>query len=168
MKLLLPMRRFIARHQPPSRPRHWFLAGCGGLLGIGVVGALTVYSGNPFLIAPFGASAVLLFSLPESPLSQPAHVVGGHMIGAIIGLIMHALFPGAWWAAALGVGIAIGLMSALRLTHPPAGGNPLVVFASSPDLSFLFFPVFMGSACLVATACLYHRLSRTTYPVHPA
>lgn len=158
------MRHFVIRHQPKTHPRHSILAGVGGLLGIGVVAALSVYSGNPLLIAPFGASAVLLFSAHDNPLSQPANVVGGHFIGALVGLVLHALLPGAWWAAALGVGLAITLMSFLRLTHPPAGGNPLVVFASDPSFGFLFMPVLLGSVCLVATACLYHRLTRTPYP----
>ncbi|MCH8683835.1 HPP family protein [Pedomonas mirosovicensis] len=161
------VRHYITRHQPKTHPRHSVLAGLGGIVGIGMVAGLSVWSGNPFLIAPFGASAVLLFSTPDSPLSQPAHVVGGHFIGALVGLILHAFLPDTWWAAAMGVGLAITIMSALRLTHPPAGGNPLVVFASDPNFGFLFMPVLLGSACLVATACLYHRLTRVPYPRRP-
>lgn len=164
LRLRAAVRHYFTRHQPRSRPHHAILAGVGGLLGIGLVAAISVMSGNPLLIAPFGASAVLLFSAHESPLSQPVNVVGGHVIGALIGLAVHALLPGTWWAAALGVGLAITLMSFLRLTHPPAGGNPLVVFASDPTFGFLFSPVLLGSVCLVATACLYHRLTRTPYP----
>jgi len=158
------VRQYFVRHQPKAQPRHAVLAGVGGIIGIGLVAAISVFSGNPLLIAPFGASAVLLFSTHDSPLAQPANVVGGHLIGALIGLALHALLPGAWWMAALGVGLAITLMSFLRLTHPPAGGNPLVVFASDPSFGFLFTPVLLGSVCLVATACVYHRLTRVAYP----
>lgn len=158
------LRHYFARHQPKAQPRQAVLAGIGGVVGIGLVAAISVLSGNPLLIAPFGASAVLLFSTHDSPLSQPANVVGGHFIGALTGLALYALLPGAWWAAALGVGLAITLMTFLRLTHPPAGGNPLVVFASDPSFGFLFTPVLLGSVCLVGTACLYHRLTRVPYP----
>lgn len=158
------MRHYFARHQPKAHPLRSVLAGLGGVLGIGLVAGISVWSGNPLLIAPFGASAVLLFATHDSPLAQPANVVGGHIIGALVGLTLHAVLPGTWWAAALGVGLAITLMSFLRLTHPPAGGNPLVVFASDPSIGFLFAPVMLGSVCLVATACLYHRLTRVAYP----
>jgi CBS-domain-containing membrane protein len=116
-------------------------------------------------MAPFGASCVLLFSLSGSPLSQPANVIGGHFISTLVGLVLRLLFPNEWWAAALAVGLAIALMSALRITHPPAGADPLVVFAADPDFSFLVFPVLSGASALVAVATLFHRVSGTTFPI---
>ncbi|WP_374764844.1 HPP family protein [Yunchengibacter salinarum] len=162
------MRSFLLRHQPGMRPKHWILAGIGGVLAIGLTGAATVFTGTPLLMAPFGASCVLLFSVPASPLSQPANVVGGHVVATLIGFALHALMPDVWWAAALAVGIAVGVMAALRLTHPPAGADPLVVFASSPDLTYLLFPVLIGSVMLVATATVFHRLTGTRYPLDEA
>ena len=82
-----------------------------------------------------------------------------------VGLGIRAVFPDYWWAAALGVGIAIALMAALRVTHPPAGADPLVVFADTPELGYLLFPVLLGSLILVTTATLYHRLTGTDYPM---
>ncbi len=162
------MRHFITRHQPAQPWRVTLLAGLGGLLAIGCVAALSSYMHAPLLIAPFGASCVLLFAAPNSPLSQPAHVVGGHVLATAIGLLLHAFLPNEWWAVALAVGMAIALMGAFRVTHPPAGADPLLVFALSPGLEFLLLPVLTGACTLVAVAVLFHRASGVTYPARPA
>lgn len=162
------MRHYILRHQPTQHWRVSMLSGLGGLLGIGCVAALSVFMQAPLLIAPFGASCVLLFAAPNSPLSQPAHVVGGHVLATGVALLMHAFLPDQWWAVALAVGAAIALMGALRVTHPPAGADPLLVFALSPGPEFLVMPVLLGACTLVAIAVLFHRASGVTYPLRPA
>lgn len=115
-------------------------------------------------MAPFGASCVLLFSVPDSPLSQPMNVIGGHMVASVIGLALAMVLPDAWWAGALGVGLAIGVMAALRVTHPPAGADPLVILALQPGWSFLILPVGLGAVALVAVAFAYHRFTGHVYP----
>ncbi|WP_029013632.1 HPP family protein [Niveispirillum irakense] len=162
------MRHFISRHQPTQPWRVTFLSGLGGLLAIGCVAAFSAFMQAPLLIAPFGASCVLLFAAPYSPLSQPAHVVGGHVLATAVALVMHALLPNQWWAVALAVGLAIALMGALRVTHPPAGADPLLVFALSPGPDFLVMPVLLGACTLVAIAVMFHRASGVTYPLRPA
>lgn len=159
------MRHFFSRHQPPIHIGRGLVAGIGGLVAIAAVGALTNVVGEPLLMAPFGASCVLIFSVAGSPLSQHANVVGGHMVATLVGLVMRALFPDAWWAVGLAVGAAIALMAALRVTHPPAGANPLVVFASDPGFDFLLFPVLTGSLILVAVGTLFHRFGKVEYPL---
>lgn len=159
------MRHFFFRHQPPIHIGRGLIAGIGGLVAIAAVGALTNIVGEPLLMAPFGASCVLIFSVAGSPLSQPANVVGGHMVATFVGLVLRALFPNEWWAVGLAVGAAIALMAALRITHPPAGANPLVVFASDPGFEFLLFPVLTGSLILVAVGTLFHRFGKVEYPL---
>ncbi|MCB4767770.1 HPP family protein [Ancylobacter sp. Lp-2] len=159
------MRHFFVRHQPPHRPRIAMLAGLGGLAAIGVTGAFSLHAGVPLLMAPFGASCVLLFSVPGSPLSQPMNVVGGHVLSSAVAIALHMLLPGTWWAAALAVGLAITLMALLRVTHPPAGADPLLVFAADPNWSFLVMPVLVGSVSLVVIAAVFHRLTGTAYPL---
>lgn len=155
----------LTRHQAVIPIRAVMLSGIGGMLAIGILGVLTTYLGAPLLMAPFGASCVLLFSLPASPLSQPINVVGGHMVATLVGLLLRWYLPDAWWAAALAVGLAIALMNGLRVTHPPAGADPLVVFAAHPDFSFLLMPVLMGTVSLVVIALLFHRLGGVAYPL---
>jgi CBS-domain-containing membrane protein len=159
------MRALFTRHQPAASVRTILLAGLGGLLAIGCVGALSAYGHTPLIMAPFGASCVLLFAVPASPLSQPVNVIGGHVVSTLAGLALRLLFPNGWFAAALAVALAIVLMSALRMTHPPAGADPLVVFATDPDFGFLLFPVLSGACVLVAVAMLFHKVSGTTFPM---
>ncbi len=156
---------FLKRRQPAVPMQVAVIAGLGGALGIAVLGALTSLTTLALIMAPFGASCVLLFSVAGSPLSQPANVIGGHVVSALVGLVMMWILPEAWWAVALAVGLAIAVMAALRVTHPPAGANPLVIFAITPGPLFVVFPVLLGAVILVAVATGYHRATGTTYPI---
>jgi CBS-domain-containing membrane protein len=82
-------------------------------------------------MAPFGASCVMLFSAPGSPLSQPASVIVGHIVSTGIGLALRVLLLMEWWS--MGLAIAIAAMAALRVTHPPAGADPLVLVLDNPE-----------------------------------
>lgn len=161
---------YFTRHEPSCGS---FLigmkSGAGGMLGMGLVAGLAAFTDLPFLIAPFGASAVLLFAHPATPLAQPANVVGGYALAAMVGLVLTLLFPGTVWAAALGVGLAIALMLAFRVSHPPAGAVPILMVLSPGDPMALSGVVVTGSLALVALAILYHRVPpRHDYPRRPA
>ncbi|MEM9844760.1 MAG: HPP family protein [Pseudomonadota bacterium] len=158
------MQSFFKRRLPKPTARAVVLAGVGGALAIAVLLALGDALNVALVIAPFGASCVLLFAVPAAPLSQPANVVGGHVVAAFAGLIVLWLLPGFWWSPALAVGLAISAMALLRVTHPPAGANPIVIFLLEPGWVFLLVPVLSGTICLVAFAMLYHRLNATVYP----
>ncbi len=110
------------------------------------------------LIAPFGASAVLLFAVPESPLSQPINVVGGHLLAAGMALLLDPVLPDTMLSMVLATGIVIIAMSVLRLVHPPAGAVPLVIMTLHPDPSFVLLAVGVGAFGLVAMACILHRI----------
>ena len=131
------MNTFFRRHQPAANMMSVIKGGVGGMISIAIIAGLSQLSGNIWLMAPFGATCVLLFSVPNSPLSQPANVVGGHMLSTAIGLAALYALPSAPWSMALAVGLAISAMAALRITHPPAGADPLVVFAIAPQIDFL-------------------------------
>lgn len=160
------MHAFFHRHQPAAPSAVWLKAGLGGVMGIALVAWLGQISGVPWLMAPFGATCVLLFSLPQVPFSQPANVIGGHVVSTAIGLIVALLLPTEWWSLGLAVGGATAAMHALRLTHPPAGADPIVVLLARPALDFLLFPVLAGSLMLVLCAMLLHRLPPVvSYPL---
>jgi CBS-domain-containing membrane protein len=165
------LRAYLTRHQPPTGRRRAALAGLGAAIAIAVVGGLGAITGQPLVMAPFGATAVLLFAVPGSPLSQPANVVGGHVLATAIALAFRAVLPDVWWATAIAVGVVVFALAAIRLTHPPAGADPLVVFAADPGVFFLIAPVLVGAVLLVALATLFHRFSGSLYPlalpVHP-
>jgi len=141
-------------------------AGLGGVLSITIITWLSVVTDSLLLMAPFGATCVLLFSLPGSPLSQPVNVIGGHFISTAIGILLFQLLPLEWWSPALAVGLAITMMAVLRVTHPPAGADPLVIFIGGFGWDYLLFPVVLGSVLLTLFAWLFHKLPpHAGYPV---
>ena len=166
-------RRYFHRHQDRQCLTCWAKAGIGVVVALGIIAVLDQFGGAPLLAAPLGASAVLVFGMPDSPLSQPASVIGSHLLATAVGLAFDQLLPGGGWVAmALAVAVVMVLLAALRLTHPPAGADPLVVMMAHPGWGFLVMPVLVGTLTLVAVAVLIHRLPprRSTYPlpVRPA
>ena len=154
--------------QPATAPdyRHIFWSWLGGAAAISLLGAITGMSDIPFLMAPFGASCVLVFGLPASPLAQPRNVIGGHTLTALTGFVFLYLLGDSWWAVGLAVGTAIAVMQLTRTTHPPAGANPILVMMSAPAASFLLFPVLSGALLVVLTGLFINNLSSTrTYPL---
>ena len=133
---------------------------CGLMLGNGIA--------HPLLVAPMGASAVLLFAVPASPLAQPWPVLGGNIISALVGITIARLIPDPTVAAAIAVGAAIAAMSLLRCLHPPGGAVALstVLGASShmPDYMFALVPVGVNTALLLIVAILFHRVAGHSYP----
>jgi CBS-domain-containing membrane protein len=160
------LRHFIHRHEPKGHWHGQLKAGIGACIGMLAVGGLAVVTGIPLLIAPFGATAVLIFGQPKSPLAQPANVFGGYLISAIVGSLAVLIAPGLWWAAAIAVGVTIAAMLLLRVTHPPAGAVPLVAFASHLSAGLLFTVVVVGALALIAIAVLHHAIPpRHQYPL---
>lgn len=156
----------LSRKQPAEPYSRIVKSGVGGALAIATLILLGYLSDSILLMAPFGATCVLLFSLPLSPVSQPINVIGGHIVSVVIGLSLRLFLPVEWWSLGLAVGLSIAAMAALRVTHPPAGADPLVVFLSSPGWEYIIFPVALGSFILIITAWFFHSLPpKTIYPL---
>jgi CBS-domain-containing membrane protein len=153
---------------PPRLPaRPIALAGLGAALAIGFVGALATATGQPLLLGSLGASCVFLFGLPESPFAQPRNVVAGHMLSSFIGLVFLKTFGPQTWALSLALGTAVAVMFATRTVHAPAGSNPVIVFLTGPDWSFLVAPTLLGAVGVVLAALLFHRAVRPgRYPLY--
>jgi len=132
--------------------------GFGYFLGIGLVAALAATTGQPWLLSSFGASCVLLFGFPDVPFSRARNVIGGHLLTSATALVMLSLFGPHWVVMALAAAIACMLMVATSTVHPPAGGNPIVVFMSQPGWEFLLLPAAAGAVGLYALSRLYHRV----------
>ncbi len=142
------------------------VSGAGGALTIWLLATLTQTLDSLLVIAPFGASCVLLFALPASPLARPRNVVGGHFLTALMGLVALTFFGDGVMAMGIGVGLGIAVMQFTSTLHPPAGGNPLVVIMTGAGWSFLALPILVGTAILLAMAFAYHRfVSRRAWPV---
>ncbi|WP_439622923.1 HPP family protein [Shinella sp.] len=142
------------------------ICGFGGFLVIYLLAGLTDRFDWPLLVAPFGASCVLVFALPQSPLARPKNLVFGHLISAFIGLCVLALLGPGPLSLAIAVGLAIAAMQATDTLHPPAGADPIVVLLSGASWSFLVFPILAGTLAIFAVAWVYHRyVSGRPYPV---
>lgn len=153
------------------------LACLGAAIGIAATLALCAAmlpaSGLPAIVAPLGASAVLVFAVPSSPLAQPWSVVGGNALSALIGVAAWRWIPNMAVAAGLAVGAAILVMSLLRCLHPPGGAAALTAVIGgsavhNAGFGFALAPVGLNSLLLVLIGVAFHRLTAHSYPHRPA
>lgn len=127
----------------------------------------------PIIVAPLGASAVLVFAVPASPLAQPWPVVGGNILSTLIGVAVFQAIPNVTVAAGIAVGCAILAMSLCRCLHPPGGAAALTAVIGSAGIhdagyAFAFAPVGINSIALVSIGIFYHRMTALSYPHEPA
>ncbi len=135
------------------------LAGVFSVITIGILTFLTYKTEfGIFLLASFGSSMVLLYGYPESPFAQPKNVFFGHLVTSIVGLIVLHFIPlPLYITIPLAVGIGVGLMILLNVTHPPAGGNPIIVIIGSVSFDYLLSPVITGSIIIIIFAIIINR-----------
>jgi CBS-domain-containing membrane protein len=133
----------------------------GGAAAIALMALLGHATNSPLLMAPFGASSVLLFGAPYSPFAQPRNLVLGHLLATAVGLGVFWLAGAGVWQMAISVGLAIALMQLGDCVHPPAGADPLVIMLTGhATISFFFVPVLAGVWVLLAVALLFNNLMR--------
>ncbi len=126
---------------------------------------------GPLLVASMGASSVLLFAVPASPMSRPWPLVGGHLSASLVGVSCAQYLPDQAWAAALAVAGSILAMHFLRCLHPPGGAAALVAVVGGEQIQqlgyqFVLAPVALDVAIMLAVAGLLQRLLRGTSQVH--
>ena len=142
-----------------------------GLFSTITIGALTYLTYKTlfglFLIASFGSSMVLLYGYPESPFAQPKNIFFGHLLTSCVGVIFLYFLPlPIFVIIPLAVGIGVTLMIALNVTHPPAGGNPIIVIIGSVSLDYLINPVILGSIIILVFGIILNRLIlKKKYPL---
>lgn len=147
----------------------------GAFLGIAAVAFINfnVFEGTDLvmIIGSFGASAVLIYGAIRSPLAQPRNLIGGHIVGAIIGVTAYKLLHNQMWlASAVAVATAIAIMHATKTLHPPAGATALIAVIGSPkihSLGYLYAVIPAGSGALVmlVVAVLINNIPKTRqYP----
>ena len=134
---------------------------------IGVLTLLTYKTPyGVFLIASFGSSMVLLYGYPESPFAQPKNVFFGHLLTSLVGIIILMFVPlPIFITIPIAVGLGVGFMILFNVTHPPAGGNPIIVIMGSVSFDYLLSPVITGSIIILIFAIILNRLIlRKKYP----
>jgi CBS domain-containing membrane protein len=142
----------------------------GGSLGVLLAASLSRWwaldhAAGPWMVASLGASAILVFGMPSSPLAQPWPVLGGSTLSALVGGICAALIPDPAVAGALAVGLAMALMVPLRCLHPPGGAMALyMVISQGNGLQQVVFPICFNALVLVILGVAYNTLTGRQYP----
>lgn len=144
----------------------------GAVVGVLLTASLSRWwagdsSTGPWMVASLGASAVLVFGMPSSPLAQPWPVLGGSTLSALVGAACAALVPDPVVAGPIAVGLAIALMVPLRCLHPPGGAMALYVVLTGGDgMRLAVFPILFNVVILLLAAVVYNTLTGRRYP-HP-
>lgn len=147
---------------PP--PLDVILTMLGAFLGIAAI-ALFAHKFDLPVVASFGASAVLIYGVPDAPLSQPRNVIFGHTLSAVAGVATFMMFGLTWWSPALGTALALVVMLLTKTTHPPGGATALFAVLSKAHLSYIMTPIMVGAVILVIIGLLVNNLSpNRNYP----
>ena len=144
-----------------------FLAGIFSIITIGVLTVLTYKTSyGIFLIASFGSTMVLLYGYPESPFAQPKNIILGHFLTALIGIIFLNFVPlPIFLNIPLAVGFGVMFMILFKVTHPPAGGNPIIVIIGSVSYGYLINPIILGALIVILFGVVLNRfVLRKKYP----
>ena len=154
------------------------LGGIGAGVTIGILAYITYESAlsdstyGLWLAASFGSSIVVVFGYPQNEFAQPRNVVCGHLVCTLVGIIFVTLFKITqdrsifFLALGLAIGISVMLMMAFKITHPPAGGNTIVVMIAQDSFQFLIFPIMVGVITIVIGGIIYNRfILKKNYPL---
>ena len=143
------------------------LAGFFSIITICILTLLTYKTElGVFLIASFGSSMVLLYGYPESPFAQPKNIFFGHLVTSAVGVLFLHLIPlPLYLIIPLAVGFGVALMITFNITHPPAGGNPIIVIVGGVSYEFLLSPVISGSVIIIIFAIITNKfILKKPYP----
>jgi CBS domain-containing membrane protein len=179
--LLHEVRLYLGIERNTTRHGEKIISGVGAFLGILAVYWITRWcfphgfmhtAGTLIMVTSMGASAVLLFAVPQGALSQPWAVLGGHLLSAFVGVSVQQLFPDQTWSPALAVGLAVAVMHYLRCMHPPGGATALTAVIGGPEIYrleyfFLLMPILINVASIIAMAIAFNALFPwRRYPAH--
>ena len=154
------------------------LGGVGAGVTIAILAYITfqsILSGENYglwLVTTFGSTVVLVFGYPENNFAQPKNVLLGHILCTLVGIIFVTLFKITqdrsifFLMVGLAVGISVALMMVFKITHPPAGGNTIIVMIAQDSFQFLIFPIIMGAITIIIGGTIYNRfILKKKYPL---
>ena len=143
------------------------LAGIGAAVTIGILAYMTYQTELGFwLLASFGATTVIVLGYHDSPFAQPKNVFFGHSLTTLVGILFITFFGISFITLGLAVGIGVILMMAFKITHPPAGGNTIVVMLTQDSFQFLIFPIMVGAVTIIIGGVIYNRfILKKKYPL---
>ncbi|MFM1985795.1 MAG: hypothetical protein RIS18_12 [Actinomycetota bacterium] len=140
------------------------LGALGATIGIILLQYLSETANIALLVAPFGATFVLVFALPDSPLVKPKNIIGGYLISAIIGLFFYQLLGNTSISLGMAFGLTFILMQLTKTLHPPAGSIPLLIMFSNSDWSFIITPILAGVILILVYEKFYNFVLKKIKP----
>ena len=143
------------------------LAAFCSFITIGVLTILTYKTElGIFLIASFGSSMVVLYGYPESPFAQPKNIFFGHLLTSLVGIIcLYTLPLPSFILIPFAVGLGVGFMILFNVTHPPAGGNPVIIILGSVSYDYLFSPIITGTIIILLFGVIINKyILKKNYP----
>tara|TARA_Y100001978_G_scaffold50510_1_gene45220 strand:- start:2127 stop:2651 length:525 start_codon:yes stop_codon:yes gene_type:complete len=154
--------------QPSFTAKNKLSSFIGSFIAISILGFISKESGYSILIAPFGASTVLVFGLPNSPLAQPRNLILGNLLGSLSSVLYLMLLGDNYFSCGMAVASTIFLGQVFRCLHPPAGAVALLGVLSNANIFFIISPVLFGSFLLLINAIVFNNLfnNKNYYPLH--
>ena len=135
------------------------ISGISASIVIGVLAFLTLRtSAGILLMFSFGATVFLVFVLHELETAQPKNIFFGHLVSVLVGIIFNETIGFSFYSLGLAVGVAVTLMIYLKIMHPPAASNPLVVLFTDVSFEYILFPVIFGTLAIILMSIFLNRI----------
>ena len=143
------------------------VAGVAASVIIGILSFLSFETSTGFwLMFSFGSSTLIVLVFYDSEFAQPANVFFGHLLAIVIGIIFNEFLGMSYLTLGLSVGTAVTIMMYFKIIHPPAAANPLIALFADVSLSYIIFPVIVGSIVIIVLSVIINRyLLKRKYPV---
>ena len=142
------------------------ISGISASVVIGVLAFLTLKtSAGIWLMFSFGATVFIVFVLYNLETAQPKNIFFGHLVSVLVGIIFNETIGFSFYSLGLSVGVAVALMVYLKVMHPPAASNPLVVLFTDVSYNFILFPVITGTIIIILMSILINKfILKRNYP----
>jgi len=135
------------------------ISGISASIVIGVLAFLTLRtSAGILLMFSFGATVFLVFALHELETAQPKNVFFGHLVSVLVGIIFNETIGFSFYSLGLAVGVAVTLMIYLKIMHPPAASNPLIVLFTDVSFEYILFPLIFGTIAIIVMSIFLNRI----------
>ena len=142
------------------------VSGLSAAIVIGVLAFLTLRTpAGVWLMFSFGATVFIVFVLYKLETAQPKNIFFGHLVSVIVGIIFNETIGFSFYSLGLSVGVAVALMVYLKVMHPPAASNPLVVLFTDVSFDFILFPVITGTIVIILMSVFINKIIlKRNYP----
>ncbi len=150
-----------------SKKKEPLIAGIAGAFIIAVLSYLSLETSTGlWLTFSFGSTTLIVLVFYKSEVAQPYNVFFGHLLAAVVGVIIKELFGISFLTLSISVGISITLMMYLKVVHPPAAANPIVVIINDASYDFILFPIIIGLILLLLLSIIINKIIlKRNYPL---